>query len=713
MTTLWPIAWKLATGRSAANTWRQVALPIAILCSVLITSVTVSILNSYWAEDHRAWMRSISEYLPEPPADLTIPGLYIAANADYWQGQQYIQNWIEPPDRAEAVLPPGVWRLPTPGEAAVSPALADQIERFPELRNRYPSFFVMHGDGVMSPDELVSWVRPTDAQGFFATMPGFAKSFNAGSPHPNEARNSISNPLNKAQAVLFAAICVIIPSIFLLIAGLSASSSVRDERIDLLQQLGAGRSWVARLNLLEAMIFTVPILVISLPLWRVASERLTAIPILDRPVFRGDMTLRWSQAGLICVAVLALIVLASVSQSILRGMHAQGARRRGLVGKGRIVFRALLICIALYVAFIVATNESERGIVIYMANVLVVLAILPSFIGAMARPLGSILGASTVLPVSLAGNRLQYQPARGLRPFVGLATVLVILFLTFGAIAFLTSRVEFVDHTASPSSAEVITQVSPAQTVTTLRERLPDTLLAPIYEESSSQGVHYVVGTSCEAVATFFNEDTAVCVSTETPTLGLFGKTFYYRDAVFDPERNVDAGQFGHVMVVSRESMEQVDASVRGALPLAKFPGLRVRTPESFTIKSPPIVPWIERGAAVFIALTGLMMVGAMIDQSVSGVRRSRNLVALGASRGVIAAIEGSIFAVCCVLAVAIGMFIGFLEAWSFQRLFPFPWSDLPWGSLFGFLAMVLAISAALVVAINTRLAFAEEGTTS
>lgn len=681
MAPLVTIARHLATSWRAEHRWRRLALPASVFLATLIICGTVSVLNAYRHQDLREWGRSYSISDTRDLKDLPPTALYVSGNADYWHGKQFLQSWIAPVTHETAVLPPGVYRMPRPGEAAVSPALADEIERYPELRARYPNTFIMTQAGMADRGELIAWVRPTNMDQFLQRDPWIVTSFNAWSIEPSDARLSIGSSVPWAQVLVMAAGLILIPGVLLIVLGMSSASALRDQRFRLLSQLGASPGWLFRLAVVETALAALPVGVLIVLVWWAISWKLDVVPFLGKQVFAGDMLLLPWQVVLILVGLLLLILISAVVQAVLPDLFTawRGFRVRRVGGVIVGVARILPLIAAFVLSFQVATNESEAGIVVYLLGVAITLSIMPSVVTQLGGPLGRTLEARSRLVVQVAGNRLRHHPAAAMRPFIALAPIVVILLTTLGVIAFMTDRVKFVDHTASPSSAVVLTSVPLAETAATLQRALPDALILPmaIRTEDSDEGFSSeipVVGASCERVAAFLKSDVSLCATDRPPTLSVFDATFYDRDGQFESGLDPDDPDVTQLMVISHRSMEQIDTDVRAALPVANFASLRVRTPESFAIKAPASEPWIQRGALFFVGLAGTAVIATLVDQMVTRADNRRMLVALGASPGKIAGIELASFAIPYLAAVAAGVTIGFLQSLAFKRLFPFDW---------------------------------------
>lgn len=145
----------LAGGRESLARMALTAVGVAVGVPLILLAVSaVPIMQAH--TDRLAWHRT-TELSPPTAPD---PALWLAVT-DRYEGRDIIRVHVaalgpRPP------TPPGVQRLPGPGEKLVSPALAALLPRAPddELDNRYPGRVVggIGPAGLLAPDELVAIV---------------------------------------------------------------------------------------------------------------------------------------------------------------------------------------------------------------------------------------------------------------------------------------------------------------------------------------------------------------------------------------------------------------------------------------------------------------------------------------------------------------------------------------------------------------------------
>ncbi|WBB82097.1 hypothetical protein O7606_12435 [Micromonospora sp. WMMD882] len=151
------LALRLAVGGSPGQRWRQVALVLAGLVTAVLALFVVGSANALSRIDEREFARTAIV------GETDGASLMLARRVDTWRGEQFPVLYLEPrPDVPElALLPPGLSRLPEPGEAFVSPALAELIDDHPALADRYGRQPAVLPDSALGrKDELLAYLRP-------------------------------------------------------------------------------------------------------------------------------------------------------------------------------------------------------------------------------------------------------------------------------------------------------------------------------------------------------------------------------------------------------------------------------------------------------------------------------------------------------------------------------------------------------------------------
>ncbi|MCC9710457.1 hypothetical protein E4N62_37585 [Streptomyces sp. MNU76] len=326
--------------------------------------------------------------------------------------------WLEPL-RADAPLPPGLDRWPGPGEAVLSPALAEAgagtVER---IGSRYgKSVGTIGAEGLQAPAELLAYARPVggaddlDAESFGAV--GFG---GAGASTFGEDDNlPPSEQFYGALAGL-----VFLPVVLLVTVAARVGAVARDRRSRLLAVLGAGARARACFALGEA---SVPVLVGTLAAALALTPALLIdlpLPMVDFQLYRPDATA--AVPGLIGALLAApVVVLATV---VLLQPKADGAQQGGsqpAVRRGRL-YRIGGFAFAPVLLVTVRGTElmsDDMKLPFYVLGTVLVFATLPAAVSMLCVGLGGRLarwgrriGSSGSI---IAGRRLAAHPQATVR----------------------------------------------------------------------------------------------------------------------------------------------------------------------------------------------------------------------------------------------------------------------------------------------------------
>jgi hypothetical protein len=161
VTVLLGIRMAFAGGRESLARMALMALGVTIGVPLMLLALTaLPILHSH--VDRLAWHRTTALSPPTAPDH----ALWLAVT-DHYAGRDVIRVHVAPLGPRPPV-PPGVARLPGPGEKLVSPALAELMRTTPDdqLDNRYPGRVAgtIGPDGLIMPDELVAIIGHTPEQ---------------------------------------------------------------------------------------------------------------------------------------------------------------------------------------------------------------------------------------------------------------------------------------------------------------------------------------------------------------------------------------------------------------------------------------------------------------------------------------------------------------------------------------------------------------------
>ena len=241
-------------------------------------------------------------FLPASPGErpaLEHHVIFDVAPSDYRQIYVY---WWRLNDRD--VRLPGVEGHPPHGSWLVSPALARRMEDDDRLRERFPDAGLIGEAGITNADELLAYrfVGPGAHLESALRDEAGAGGYYLGDELDTEARSLVRSSL-----VLFA-----IPLVGLLLAGMAPAAVGLDRRLGVLEALGAP-TWARRAVVsLQATMSALPGAVVATVAWFIVAPHLTAVPVVGREVFAGDLALPAPLAATAVTTVLAATALAAV-----------------------------------------------------------------------------------------------------------------------------------------------------------------------------------------------------------------------------------------------------------------------------------------------------------------------------------------------------------------------------------------------------------------
>jgi hypothetical protein len=238
----------LADGRRSVITFGLTALAVAIGTGVMLFAV--SFMPALAERDSRAAWRQ-----PDRVEDSSQARLSMVVFQDDYAGQTLVRVLLAPSTAdaqftADAPVPPGLSRLPAPGEAYVSPALADLLARTPadELAPRIGTVMGTIGpDGLRSPQELIAVIGVDPAQlGTWANpIVGFRTA-----PGPHNL------PPVALLILVLAVVGALVPVAVFVATATRLAATRREQRLAALRLIGATPAQVARLAVVEALLYT-------------------------------------------------------------------------------------------------------------------------------------------------------------------------------------------------------------------------------------------------------------------------------------------------------------------------------------------------------------------------------------------------------------------------------------------------------------------------
>ncbi|MEV5508537.1 hypothetical protein [Streptomyces orinoci] len=366
------------------------ALALAAAMLALGFSSVIAVYASYQGIEERTAARAV-QYAGAPdrkPVAMLLDGF------DDVDGLQHSVVYLRPAGPG-VPPPPGVRRWPAPGEAVLSPKLAELLE----ARGAKERFGKVEGkiadSGLASPGEELAYVNPTESQFRNAK---FRQVFGFGKP----GQGIFGDPLfiKERSRLLNALYLFLVPAAVLAVVAARMGSSGRDKRTALVSALGGG--WRARLwlNLGES---TSPVLLGalmgSLPGIAVALTADVRLPWIDYWMSSSDLR-HWLWA-LACAGGAAVVLLLG----LVCVLHRAGSKRapgstRLSARRGQALRWAALACPLLVFATVWGPEQldpEQYGDLrrsLYNAGVAAVLLTLPCAVAVVVMAAGGRLASS-------------------------------------------------------------------------------------------------------------------------------------------------------------------------------------------------------------------------------------------------------------------------------------------------------------------------------
>jgi cell division protein FtsX len=417
-------------GRLALAGRRESAARLAItavgIClavvMLLFGAVALPALHAHAARN--AWTRTSAHNTAPAPHPAGASPVLWQLSQDHFRGQDI--TWVNVAALGpRPVLPPGLSRLPGPGQLAVSPALARLLATTPadQLRDRFGGGRVTGtvGDAALvSPGQLVvfqGW-RPDQLR----HRPG------------TDTVRSIETSTGGGLAatgflrlmVLVGLAGLLVPVIVLVLTATRLGAARREQRLAAMRLAGATPAQISGIAAAEAVTAAVAGTVAGFAGFLALRPRAAAIPVDGSPFFPGDLRLSALTAVAIALGVPALSGLAAVAalrrvQVSPLGVARQAVRRRARLRR-LIPLAAGLVGYGLAVARVAQTQGSNNSPVYLVALAFVLVIVGLVIAGPVLTNLVAILirRLTRRTPGLLAARHLEGNPAAGFRAISGL-----------------------------------------------------------------------------------------------------------------------------------------------------------------------------------------------------------------------------------------------------------------------------------------------------
>lgn len=421
---------RLSVGSGRSGALRTMLMASGAALGTLVVLAALAGSSTYGKQYDRDSARTPVESAEQVQTRPRVTELTFGGGYDSIDGRRLIRVAVGGATAASP-LAPGLRAYPGPGEAVISPALAELIRTDERAKARFPQRVVglIGPAGLVAPDELYAYVGVPADDPYLVTNPPVREFRNKPSPW------TIGPTLRDAftperMAGVFFALFVLVPfGVFLgTCARLSASS--RDRRIAALRLLGVSARQAALVNAVETGVVAGAGTLVGYAAFR-------SLAPLSQGWHVGR--LRWFAADLtLPVPVIVLVLAATVTYAVAIGVVAtRPARvaplqvRRDAPARRPTPWRLALLAAGVGLVLVSVQSAGAASLLPYLAFVaaLVLVGIgipltVPLFTWLLAGVLGRTRGAPVAL--HLAAARLRHAPSVAPRLVASLAAAVYV-----------------------------------------------------------------------------------------------------------------------------------------------------------------------------------------------------------------------------------------------------------------------------------------------
>nr|WP_205862692.1 FtsX-like permease family protein [Planosporangium thailandense] len=355
-------------------------------------------------------------------------------------------------------IPPGIPRLPGPGEYYASPALSALLRTTPadQLGDQFPGHEIgtIGSSALPAPTSLLIIIGHSPAE--LAHQPHVRPVTSIARTAADSGDNTRAAGLDLVLAVVAGA--MIFPLLMFIGTATRLAAARREQRFAAMRLVGATPRQVAAIAAVEATVSAVAGTALAFGLFFLFRERVAAIPFTGAPFFPSDLSL--NLIDVLSVAVGVPVAAAVVARLALRRVNISplGVTRR-VTPRPPQAYRLIPLALGLAeLAYFLVGHVPDTSIgqvEAFLPGFLVVMAGL-----VIAGPWLTMVGARimarrTSRPATLiAARRLADNPRAGFRAVSGLILALFVASVAVGVIT------TIVDHRGGPTTGPAATNLS-------------------------------------------------------------------------------------------------------------------------------------------------------------------------------------------------------------------------------------------------------------
>lgn len=293
----------LAGGREAAT--RLVIIAAAVALGVGLLLATLAGINAVNAQNTRyAWLNTGTGQA-SAPASGHAP-VWWALRGDYFEGQT-IGRVDVAATGSDSPVPPGIPRLPGPGEFYTSPELGRLLANTPaaELGNRYPGHQVgtIGTSALPAPNSLLIVIGGTPDR--VSRLPGAKQATSIRTTVPSRC-DDCAVGINAAGLDLIlgvVALALLFPVLMFIGTATRLAATRREQRFAAMRLVGATPRQISVISAVESTVAAATGTAIGFGLFFLFRHQLAAIPFTGAPFFPADLSLRAVDILLVALGV--------------------------------------------------------------------------------------------------------------------------------------------------------------------------------------------------------------------------------------------------------------------------------------------------------------------------------------------------------------------------------------------------------------------------
>jgi hypothetical protein len=481
----------LAGGKEAATRLIIIAAAVALGVGLLLT--TLAGINGVNAQNARyAWLNTGAAASADSAAQ---DPLWWLLRADYFAGQTIGRVDVAATGYRSPV-PPGVPRLPGPGEYYSSPALGALLGSTPadQLGDRFPGRQIgtIGPSALPAPNSLIIIVGHTPDE--LSHLPGAIQVTSIMTTAPNDCNANcyIGTPAAGLDLILaVVASALLFPVLMFIATATRLTATRREERFAAMRLVGATPRQVSMISAVESTVSALAGTAVGFGLFLLFRPALAAIPFTGAPFFPADLSLRPADVLLVAIGVPA--AAAAAARIALHRVHISplGVSRR-VTPRAPRSYRLIPLAggIAELAYFVGRRPETTAGQIQAFLTGFLVIMIGLVIAGPWLTMVGArIMARHTRRPAALiAARRLADNPQAGFRAVSGLVLA---LFVTSAAVGVISTIVAHRGAPTGGASATILTDIFRPE-LPLSADPVPDVVPAGLTSVPGVQGVAVV-----------------------------------------------------------------------------------------------------------------------------------------------------------------------------------------------------------------------------